>query len=205
METRNTEEELVEQARQSDRQAFDHLVGEHRQRLLSFITTRLGTRLRGQTEIEDIFQESCLNGFRSIDRFEYRGEGSFFAWLATIAELQIRGLGRSSNQRVYGLDRDPASSSPSPSRVLRREERFLKLETAMESLSPDHREVIRLARIECLPIAEVAKRMKRTPGAIRHLLLRALQELRTNFGNDTGSLRLPGRTLAGESGGSNDA
>ncbi len=204
METPKTEAELVELAHRGDRQAFDTLLDQHRDRVLAFIRTRLGTRLRRDVEVEDIFQESCLKAFCSIDRFEYRGDGSLFVWLAAIAEHEIRALGRSSKQNVFGLDRDPASSRPSPSRVLRREERFDRLESALESLSVDNREVIQLARIEGLSIAEVAQRMNRTPGAVRHLLLRALQKLRTNFGEDTASLGLPGKSLDHEPGGTDE-
>ena len=46
------------------------------------------------------------------------------------------------------LDEEVAASNPSPSKTARREERFDRLEAALEKLSPDHRRVIVLARIE---------------------------------------------------------
>ena len=78
--------------------------------------------------------------------------------------------------------------------AFRREERLSRLQEALEALSPEHREVIRLARFEGLPLREVARRMGRSPGAVRQLLWRALQALKASFG-DTESLHLPERGL----------
>jgi RNA polymerase sigma-70 factor (ECF subfamily) len=80
---------------------------------------------------------------------------------------------------------------------LRREERLQRLEAALRELSPEHREVIVLSRIENLPLAEVAERMERTPVAVSGLLLRALRKLRAAFG-ETESFALPARGLSGE-------
>jgi DNA-directed RNA polymerase specialized sigma24 family protein len=55
--------------------------------------------------------------------------------------------------------------------------------------------VIVLARVEELKIREIAERMERSESAVKNLLLRALRELRQNFG-DTESLRLPDRSLS---------
>ena len=198
MGSQDTTQVLISKAQRGNREAFDELAQEHRERILSFIQTRLGDRLRQQFDPEDILQEALLKAFKSISRFEWRGKGSLFGWLATIAEYEIRGLGRSKKIDPFPLERDPADSVGSPSRALRREERFDRLDAALESLDADHATVIRLARVESLPIAEVARRMDRSPGAVRHLLLRALQRLRERFGEDTQSLGLPDRTLGSE-------
>ena len=62
--------------------------------------------------------------------------------------------------------------------------------------------MIRLARVERLPISEVARRMDRSPGATSQLLWRALRKLKDSFGS-TDSLHLPPRALE-ETGGSDD-
>jgi hypothetical protein len=48
-----------------------------------------------------------------------------------------------------------------PERDLRREERFDRFEHAYHTLSPEHQEVIRLARLEGLQVSEVAERLGR--------------------------------------------
>ena len=78
-----------------------------------------------------------------------------------------------------------------------RAERFDRLKVALDTLKPDHREVILLARIRRLPIEDVAKRMGRSPDAVGHLLRRAIQKLKISFG-DTDSFRLPDRSLLDE-------
>ena len=75
-----------------------------------------------------------------------------------------------------------------------RAQRPERLERAVSELSPDHREVIRLARFEGLKVAEIAKRMERSPGAIHQLLARAMDQLKHGFG-DTASLSLPDQAL----------
>ncbi|MBM4095050.1 MAG: sigma-70 family RNA polymerase sigma factor [Planctomycetes bacterium] len=72
-----------------------------------------------------------------------------------------------------------AISSPSEN-VARREQEVLLAEI-LEKLPADYREVIILRNLEGLSHDEVAERMGRTPGAIRMLWLRALQELRRHF------------------------
>jgi RNA polymerase sigma factor (sigma-70 family) len=73
---------------------------------------------------------------------------------------------------------------------MRRRERSARLEEAIASLTPDHRRVVELCRIEGLAVKEVAERMGRSPNAVSMLLLRALRELKTRFGR-TESLTLP--------------
>ena len=55
------------------------------------------------------------------------------------------------------------SDASSPSHGVRRKERFERLQHAVDSLSPEYREVILLARIKGMRLAEIAKRMGRSP------------------------------------------
>lgn len=193
------EERLIGDARQGVRSAFDHLAQKHRERLTAFVRARLGRELEERVEVEDVLQETFLRGFRSIDRFERRGEDSFFQWLCSIAECIIRDWARARKRRPsVPLDRDVVgSASASPSRSLRRDERFDRLQEALRRLSPDHQEVIRLSLLEGLRIREIAERMGRSTDAIKQLLLRATRKLRSHFG-ETESLHLPPRSLDDE-------
>jgi RNA polymerase sigma-70 factor (ECF subfamily) len=160
--------------------------------------------LRGDIEVEDVQQETLLTAFQSIGRFQWQGEDSFFRWLAGIAENSIlRFADQRRRKRCVRLEREVAASGPSPSRALRREERLERLDEALKGLSPEHRQVILLARVEGLPVKEIAKRLDRSPNAVAQLLCRALKKLRASFG-DTESLHLPERGLGegrGEGGG----
>ena len=92
------------------------------------------------------------------------------------------------------LECEPPGDEPSPSRSMRRGERFDRLEAALDNLSPDQRQVVELARLRGMPIKEIASRMQRSPDAVSHLLSRALKNLKETFG-DTESLALPARSF----------
>ena len=70
------------------------------------------------------------------------------------------------------------------------------MEKALDSLSPEHREVILLARVEGLEIKQIATRLNKSVSAVKGLLFRALKGLKSSFG-DTESLGLPERKLGG--------
>jgi DNA-directed RNA polymerase specialized sigma24 family protein len=81
---------------------------------------------------------------------------------------------------------------------MRRVERFDRLRVAVQSLSPEHRQVVLLARVDRLPIREVARRMHRSVNATTQLLWRAMQKLKASFG-DTESFHLPPQCLESRS------
>jgi RNA polymerase sigma-70 factor (ECF subfamily) len=189
--------DLIDRARTGDRKAFEGLVSRYRGRLRALLATRIGPRLRGKLEAEDIIQDTLVKAFQCLDRFEWRGEESFFRWLAGIANHRLLHLSRQ-HLRVerLPLDFEAPAGDESPGRKAQRQERFDRLEQALAGLSPDHRQVILLARIQGLPVLEIAKRMDRSPKAVQQLLWRALQKLKSSFG-ETESFRLPDRRLGG--------
>lgn len=135
-----------------------------------------------------------------MSRLEWRGEDSFLRWAGGIAEHVILDLARQrARERKTPLEGDVPGSAVSPSHALRRDERFERLEDALKRLRPEHREVIILTRVERLNFDEAAKRMGRSPDAVKQLLYRALKQLKAEFG-DTGSFHLPDRSFRGQSG-----
>ncbi|MBN1420191.1 MAG: sigma-70 family RNA polymerase sigma factor [Planctomycetes bacterium] len=195
MDETQSERGLVERAREGDREAFGRLVERYQGRMEALVSARMGGLVRGTAEVADITQETFARALRSLETFRWRGEESFLRWLGGIAEnLIAKAANREKRHGLLRLEGDSAGSDPSPSKVLRREERFRRLEQALEALPPDYREVIRLARIEGLKHEEIAARMNRSHAAVRQLLIRALRQLRERFG-DTESLHLPHRIL----------
>jgi RNA polymerase sigma-70 factor (ECF subfamily) len=57
-------------------------------------------------------------------------------------------------------------------------ERAAVLADQLARLRPQYRDVLVLRHLEELPFEEVARRMERSPGAVRMLWLRAIDELR---------------------------
>lgn len=195
-----TQTNLIDRAQAGDRSAFDHLVESHRERLAAFVGKRMSRYLRGRFELEDVLQETFLKAFQSIAAFEERGPDSFLHWLRGIAENLLLYWAREHHRTdQLPLLADVQASAVSPSKDLRREERFDRLQRILAGFSSEQREVILLARVEGLPMKEVAVRLGRSPDAVRQILWRALQKLRSSFG-ETESLSLPKdrRIVAGD-------
>jgi RNA polymerase sigma-70 factor (ECF subfamily) len=205
-----SDEELIDRARQGDVEAFNALARKHEGPLRALIAIELGDGIRGRVEVDDILQETLLRAFRSFAGFAGRNGDSLRIWLAGIAHHAVVDEARRLTAKKHDYRREEAlpaepgrdgkqqqnrspelpSPAPSPSRILRRKERFERLLDSIEALSPDHRQVIILTRIEQLPIKEVAARMERSEKAVSMLLLRALLALRSVFG-ETESGGLP--------------
>jgi RNA polymerase sigma-70 factor (ECF subfamily) len=190
---------LFERSVEGDRQAFGELMGRFSDRLLRLVRTRIGPGLRGNIEPDDVLQETFRRALEGLPRCRWAGEEDFLKWLGSIAEHWIRDAARKLERRARTerfLEIRCASPSGSPSRKLRREERFERLEKALAGLPPEYRDVIRLSRIDGLKIREIAQRMGRSEDAVKQLIVRALRRLKAAFGN-TESLHLPDRSLEG--------
>ncbi|MBI4585141.1 MAG: sigma-70 family RNA polymerase sigma factor [Planctomycetes bacterium] len=187
---------LVARAQEGDRTSFDELVRRYSSRLEKQIQARLGARLKAKLDVQDVLQETFTVAFRSIKKFIWHEEDSFYRWLAGISEHYIMNASQKKAWNEISLAREVAVSDVSPSKALRREERFERLEAALAGLSDEHRRVVILARIDGLTVTEIAARMDRSTGAVKMLLARALLSLKKSFG-DTESFNLPDQSLNG--------
>jgi RNA polymerase sigma-70 factor (ECF subfamily) len=194
MEPQSDTRTLIEKAQRGDRDAFQVLLEAHRDSLDRYVRLRRGAHFLQHVEVEDVLQETITRAFEAIGRFEWRGNGSFLRWMKGIAERVILKLAQRRRRDVLYLDRDLSARDVSPSKAMRREERFDRFQDALDSLSPDYREVVDLARLQGLGIKEIARRMNRSPKAVAHLVSRALQKLKKAIG-ETESFSLPPRAI----------
>lgn len=202
MEKQQDIQALVDSAQKGNREAFETLVLQTRGRIRALVASRLSAHLVLGVETDDVYQEAILRAFQSIAKCRWQGEDSFLRWMGGIAENVILELGRRrARERKVSLRGDPPARVVSPSREMRRDERFDRLEGSLDKLSPEHREIILLTRIQGLTFEEAAARMGRSPDAVKQLLYRALKQLKSTFG-DTESFCLPDRALGGEKGAS---
>ncbi len=125
-----------------------------------------------------------------MQRFEWRGDGSFRRWLESIASHATLDVVRHQGRRtVLRIDREVPGDGVSPSKGIRRRERLDRLEVSMKALSPDYQTVLRLSRMDGLSTNAIAKQMGRSDSAVKNRLPRATKQLRQLFG-DTESLSL---------------
>lgn len=188
---------LISRAQEGDQAAFGAAITEVKAKLEGFVRARVGRHLAAEIDSEDVFQETCARACESLACFKWRGGDSFVRWLNGIAEHAIVSLARKRRKggaRILYVEHEIGGDDPTPSKALRREERFSRLQAALDGLAPDYREAIYLTRIQGLTIKEAAERMQRTPKSVMHLLSRGLKELKGSFG-DTESLGLPARGL----------
>ncbi len=191
------ENQLLEKATRGDRAACDDLIGRLQARVAAFVHSRLHANLGERLNVDEIVQDTFVRAYESIGGFRGGDLESFARWLMGVARIAvIKAAGQVGRAELELVD-DRVDSEVSPSRMLRREDRFNRLQDSLTSLSDDYREVVYLARIEGLSMKEVAKRMGRSPEAVQKLFGRALRKLRERFG-DTESLHLPDRQFRPE-------
>lgn len=194
------ERPLVQRAQNGDRSAFDQLFELFAARLRAFIRSRIRSAYRPRLDVDEILQDTFVRAFRSIGSFRGGGVEDLRRWLTGVAAHAVLSAEEQARrQRTLEIPESLPGKDVSPSRGLRREERFDRLQRALDALSRDHREVILLTRVDGLSLKEAAERMGQSPEAVRKLFWRALRELRSAL-TRTDSLRLPDRRLDEEEG-----
>jgi len=194
--TEREERDLLTRFRDGDRDAFRELVERHESILRSRLARRLPARLRRRVSVADVVQETCLVAYDRRDAFEDRGSGAFRNWILGIADNRMRdeikrhaGAAKRSTDREVTRAQRPETAylqaaQGTPSAVAAAAEQVARVQDAMQSLSEDHREVLRLALEEGLSLRECALRMGRTREAMKKLYGRAVCALRVRVGAD---------------------
>jgi RNA polymerase sigma-70 factor (ECF subfamily) len=176
---------LLERARTGSPEAVNLLYERVSARVLGYIRLRLGRELRSRLESRDILQATLLKSFENLREFRGNETGSLLAWLARIADNEIL----DAFDRVHRQKRDVARETPlddaAPVPAITRsalsriiiDERARQLEAALDTLSPDHRDVILMRKFAELSFAEIGRRTGRSADASRMLFARAMAAL----------------------------
>lgn len=192
------EAELVANAQAGERLAFERLLVRHQARLAIRIRQRIPARLQQVFDVDDILQETFFDGWEGIGRFQYGGEGTFFNWLARIADHRIldgvkafRAAKRGGGRHQVVPERDDELTQllsllmmheRTPSRSVADREALHAVAAALPTLKQDYRDVLRLRFLEEASVAETARALNRTEWAVHKLTARALEALREAMG-----------------------
>jgi RNA polymerase sigma-70 factor, ECF subfamily len=175
--------------------ALDTLYERFGPRLLSFIRLKMGRSLRARLESRDILQATFLKSFEHLDDFEGQDGRSLLGWLMRIAEHEIRDRADFHGRQLrdarqdddVGDHADLAARSRSALSRLILDERAERLETALESLTDAHRQVILLRSFEELTFPEIARTLGKSEDAARMQFARAMTALTLALSRSTAS------------------
>jgi len=169
------ERSLIEAA-QRDPACFAQLYENNFDRVYAFIARRVGDRDQAQDLTADVFHSALKN----LARFEWRG-APFAAWLFRIAANAIADRGKRAAQLETFKSQEVAQDDVSSADLAEAEHRA-RLFKLVEKLPADQRRVIALRFAHQKSIAEIAKDLGRSEGAVKQLQFRGLQSLRTMVG-----------------------
>lgn len=193
--------ELLSRATEGNLDCLGELLAHVLPELRGSLTGQISQKWRAKLDEDDVVQVTCLEAFLSIRQFKPAGMNSFIAWLKRIAThnlkdaieslsadkrpdptKQVQSPGEDSHVALYEY---LGGHTKSPSHQARREEAKSALARSISKLPDDYQTVIRLRELEEKPLAEVARLMNRSEGAVHMLRARALDRLRELLG--TGS------------------
>lgn len=157
----------------------------HRHYLQACAASRLGRRLRGKVDADDLVQEAFLRAVSHLAEFRGTGDRQLRAWLRAILKSQIRRTVErfcAAAARDVRRERDPGSSiagdQSTPSRAAVRGERAAQVAAALARLPDEYRRVLTLRNFDGLSFPDVAECMGRSVGAVTHLWTRAVRRFR---------------------------
>ena len=169
------EENLVRRAQQHDQTALTQLYEENFDRIYRYVVLKIGNEM----EAEDIAQQVFLSALKSISSFKYRKGTPFSAWLFRIAHNQVVDYFRKKAKRAtVPLDESQASSDSNPQLVAEHRLDIEQLLSSTKRLTEAQREVISLRFAGELSVAQVAKIMDKSEGAVKALQHSAIVALR---------------------------
>jgi RNA polymerase sigma-70 factor (ECF subfamily) len=172
--------DLLERARNGDRDALEALLADHQQQIYRF-----GLKMcRDPEDARDVLQETLLAMTRGLRGF--RGASTLSTWLYTIARSFCIKKRRRSKEHSLDSDRaleatrlaDPARG---PDEVLAGREVEVALDRAISALDPAYREVLLLRDVEGLTAPEVAEVLGVSVQAVKSRLHRARLSVRSRI------------------------
>jgi len=172
------DERLLVEAAQSDPAKFDALYEQHFERVYAFVASRVRNRATAEDLTSEVFHKALAN----LPDYEWRGV-PFAAWLMRIAVNCIVDQAKRAAREFPAPD-DPAEVAADPglqaseSRAIENRARLLLL---VGELPEVQKQVVYERFVEQRSIREIAQRLGKTPGVIKQLQLRAIENLRAQM------------------------
>ena len=188
------EDLLLEKARHGDQEAFGELVRLYEKKVYA-LTLRM---CKNPDDAAEAAQEAFLAAWQGLKFF--RGEASFSTWLYRLASNACVDLLRKEQRHraVSGPSlndedtyMDIADDAATPQELAERSELREQIEEGLQSLMPEHREVLILRELHQLSYDEIAQTLDLDTGTVKSRISRGRKALR-NFLLQSGNFSPPG-------------
>ena len=166
---------LVDLARDGDGEAFGQLYDHY----VESIHRYLYYRVSDITLAEDLTSETFFRALRAIRSFQWQGK-DFGAWLTTIARNLVTDHFKSSRSRLELVsDTLPESQAeePDPETGVLATLNSEMLVAALRQLASEQQDCLIMRFLQGLSIADTARALGRSEGAVKQLQLRAIRNL----------------------------
>ncbi len=170
---------LVERAQAGEAEAFGLIYDRYVDTVFRFVYFRVGNRQLA----EDLTADTFLRALKRIGSFTWQGP-DLGAWLVTIARSLVAYHLTSGRYRlevttgdVLDADREDRSPEGSPEAAVVDRVTNVALLTAIKQLNPEQQECIVLRFLQGFSVAETARAMGMSEGAIKALEYRAVRAL----------------------------
>jgi RNA polymerase sigma-70 factor (ECF subfamily) len=174
-ESRVQEEKLVaRRLKKLDPETWSRLYEEYFPRIYRYISVRISDRM----EAEDLTEQVFLNALEASPSFRWRG-APVSSWLFRIARNRVIDYRRTDkSKRTLPLYENIVSEAESPEKTAERNSDVRQLIHAVSQLTQGQRDVIELRFAGGLSIAEVAKILGKSQGAVKVMQHSAVVALR---------------------------
>lgn len=170
-----------------DKEALGKIYDLYVDKIYRFIYFKLGST-GSKEEVEDLTSETFLKIWDYVNQGENQEVGNPKALLYRIARGLVVNYYRQSNCQplvdINNLPQEISDGSQNPEQKFAQNQATGQIEKALQKLKDEYREVIILKHIEEFSVNEIAKILEKTPGAVRILLHRAIQEMKKVIGDN---------------------
>ena len=165
----------IARAKKGDAEAFEFLVATYETSVY-----RLALRMCGNThDAEEVAQEAFVAAWKGLPAF--RGESKFSSWLYQLTtNAAIDFLRREKRHRgATPIEDEVDLAAPgTPQQAAEESEVRQALQQALDSLTPEHREIFLLRQMRQLSYEEIGRLLGLEAGTVKSRLSRAKKQLR---------------------------
>ncbi|MCP3918515.1 MAG: RNA polymerase sigma factor [bacterium] len=180
-------QELILAAKQGDMDAWSQLDRRYRIALSLFLRGKIPSAARRRFDTEDVLQSTFLSAFSELDSYEYKGEGSFLAWMVQILRNRLKTRLRRATCEKRDTDRDrplteAANSaavmmSASPSELFSSAENQARLMSTITELPDDEREAVTMHFFDKKTFAQIARELDLPVKTVRRRVTNAIETM----------------------------